>query len=169
MTRFFSHLLLLLTGLSSFYKGQAQAIQQVIGAGGGSSKALGGYTIDFTIGETVTLTAGTDPACTEGFQQPSTARDFPDSNRGGSGWYVKVYPNPMHEQLQIHAYMDKAGDVDLRLIDMLGRVLLIRRLSFLQGANDTMIYVGALARGIYVLYIADDVHGGHREVKLLKE
>ena len=169
MTRSFIYVLLLLTALSFFYKGQAQTTQQVIGAAGGSSKAVGGYTIDFTIGETVILTAGTDPSCTQGFHQPSTTRDFPAPVIPPPGWYIKVYPNPIHDQLSIHAFMDQTGDLDLRLVDMVGRVLLVRRLSFLQGFNDATIYVGSLARGVYVLYFSDRLHGGHREVKLLKE
>jgi hypothetical protein len=162
--------LLLTTGLSSFYKGQAQTLgAQVIGAAGGTSKAVSGYTIDFTVGETVIVTGGTNPSCTQGFQQPSTVKDFPKDSTQGPGWYIKVYPNPIHSLLEIHALMDLAGDLDLRLIDMQGRVLLVRRLSFLKGVNDATVYVGWLARGVYVLYFADRLHGGHREVKLLKE
>ena len=161
----------MIAALGLCHAGRAQAIQQVIGAGGGSSKTVGAYTIDFTIGETVTLTAGSDPACTEGFQQPLTARDLPpDSNLiNSSGWYVKVYPNPIHDPLTIHAYMDRPGDLDFRLVDLLGRVLWVRRLSFLQGYNDASLYTGSLARGVYVLYITDPIHGARHAVKLLKE
>jgi hypothetical protein len=169
MSRSYLYFFLLLAGLASFYNGQAQSVQQVIGAGGGSSKAVSGYTIDFTVGETVILTAGSDPSCTEGFHQPLTARDFPDSNLINAAWYIKIYPNPVHDQLTIHAYMDRSGELDLRLIDILGRVLLVRRVSFGQGYNDFMIYTSSLGRGIYVLSVTDRVHGGHREVKLLKE
>jgi hypothetical protein len=169
MSRSYLCFFLSLTGLVAFHNGEAQTVQQVIGAGGGTSKAVGGYTIDFTIGETVILTAGSDPSCTEGFHQPLTARDLPDSNLINASWYIKVFPNPVHDFLRIHAYMDQGGELDLRLIDILGRVLLIRQVSFLQGYNDFMIYTGSLARGIYVLSVRDRVHGGHREVKLLKE
>jgi hypothetical protein len=150
------------------YNGQAQSVQQVVGTAGGSSKALTGYTIDFTVGETVVATAGADPSCTEGFHQPLTARDFPDSNLVNASWYIKVYPNPVHDQLTIHAFMDRAGNLDLRLVDILGRVLLVRRVAFQQGYNDLTLYTGSVARGIFVLYMTD-VHGGHRTVKLLKE
>ena len=169
MCRYFLYPFLLLAGLAFCYNGQAQAVQQVTGAGGGSSKAVGGYTIDFTIGETVILTGAGDPSGTQGFHQPLTARDFPDSNLFNANWYIKVFPNPVHDQLTIHAYMDKSGDLDLRLVDMLGRVLWVRRMSFLQGYNDALLYTGSLARGIYVLYFADLIHGGHKEFKLLKE
>ena len=171
MTRTYLYCSLFLAGLvlSGSSEAQTQPVQQVIGAAGGTSKALNGYTVDFTIGETVIATVGADPSCTEGFHQPSTPRDFPDSNLINASWYIKVYPNPFHDQLKIHAYMDKAGNLDLRLIDILGRVMLISRLSFAQGYNDATLNLGSLSRGLYVLYIGDPVHGGHREVKLLKE
>lgn len=171
MARYYLYCLLPLAGLALFHKSEAQTapIQQVIGAAGGTSKALTGYTVDFTIGETVIATAGTDPVCTEGFHQPSTARDFPDSNLLNASWYIKVYPNPVHDQLKIHAYMDRAGNLDLRLVDILGRVMLVSRVSFGQGYNDAFLNLGTLSRGVYVLYIGDPIHGGHREVKLLKE
>ena len=169
MHRCYLYYLLFFTGLFSCYNVQAQTVLQVIGSAGGSSKALGSYTVDFTVGETVIATAGADPSCTEGFQQPLTARDLPDSNLINVKWYIKVYPNPVHDQLTIHAYMDQAGNMDLRLVDIMGRVVLTRRLSFLQGYNDVLLNTGSLARGIFFLYIADAVHGGHWTVKLLKE
>jgi len=160
--------MLLLAGMVLFYQGRAQAVQQVVSAGGGS-KTLGSYTIDFTIGETVILSAGTDPSCTEGFQQPLTVRDLPDSNIGAAGWYIKVYPNPVHGQLTIHGYMDRAGELDFRVVDMLGRVLMVSPMAFLQGYNDASLDLGALAHGVYVLVITDKVHGGHQVIKLLKK
>jgi hypothetical protein len=168
MLRSSLYCLFFISGLSFCYNGQAQTVLQVVGAAGGSSRAFSGYTVDFTVGETVIATAGTDPSCTEGFHQPLTARDLPDSNLINAKWYIKVYPNPVYDQLTIHAYMDQAGNLDLRLIDVFGRVVLTRRLSFQQGYNDVTLYTGSLARGIFVLYMTD-VHGGHRSVKLLKE
>jgi hypothetical protein len=161
--------ILLMIGMGAFYSGKGQAVQQVVGAGGGSSKAIGGYTIDFTVGETVILTAGTDPSCTQGFQQPLTIKDLPDSNLINAAWYIKIYPNPVHDQLTIHAYMDRAGRLDLRLVDILGRVIQVSQLSFGQGYNDAFLPFAALSRGIYILYISDPVHGRHQQLKLLKE
>ena len=168
MLRSFLYSCLCLAGLISGQGGLAQ-VQQVVGAAGGTSKALTGYTIDFTVGETVILTAGTNPSGTEGFQQPLTRRDLPDSNLGTAGWYIKVYPNPIHDQLGIHAYMDRPGNLGFRLVDIQGRVLRSEQLSFQQGYNDVLLNTGSLARGVYVLYISDGVHGGSRTVKLLKE
>jgi hypothetical protein len=150
--------------------GQPPVIQQAISAGGGASSALTGYTVDFTIGETVFLTAGTDPACTEGLQQPMPATIAKtDSNLLTATWYIKVHPNPVRDQLTVHAYMDKAGQVSLRLVDFMGRVVLSRQVSFQQGYNDVLLNTAALGHGIYVLYILDEAHGSNRAVKLLKE
>jgi hypothetical protein len=170
MARYFLYFSLTLAGMALFNKSgaQAPAVQQVIGAGGGS-KLVGGYTIDFTVGETVIATAGSDPSCTEGFHQPLTARDLPDPNLINAAWYIKVYPNPVHGQLTIHTYMDRAGELDLRLVDLLGRVLVVSHFSFLQGYNDATINMGSLVRGVYVLSVIDRIHGGHKEFKLLKE
>ena len=169
MPRSFLYYLLFLAGLFFCHNGEAQTVLQVVGSAGGSSKALAGYTVDFTVGEAVIATAGTNPSCTEGFHQPLTARDFPDSNLLNVKWYIKVYPNPVHDQLTLHAYMDQPGNLDLRLIDIMGRVVMTRRLTFVQGYNDVLLNMGSLARGIYVLYMADAIHGGHQTVKLLKE
>jgi hypothetical protein len=174
MLRYRLYCLFSLTCLGCFYKGQAQTVQQVIGAAGGTSRSVGAYTIDFTVGETVIVTAGTDPSCTEGFQQPLSNKDLgivtaPPLNPGNQRWFVQVYPNPLHEQLTIHGYADQDDNLDFRLIDMTGRILWIRRLSFVQGFNDALLSVGTLSRGIYVLSINEQAHGGHKEVKLLKE
>lgn len=53
-------------------QGRAQsATPEVIGSGGGSSTAVSGYQVDFSIGEMAIQTAGTDPMITEGFEQPA--------------------------------------------------------------------------------------------------
>lgn len=48
------------------------ATPQVVGTGGGSSMAISGYQVDYSIGEMSVQTAGTDPIVTEGFEQPET-------------------------------------------------------------------------------------------------
>ena len=160
--------ILLLMGVGAFLAGNAQAVQQAV-SGGGGSQVIGSYTIDFTIGEAVILTAGTDPSCTQGFQQPLTARDLPDSNIGAAGWYIKVYPNPVEGQLTVHGFMNGAGEMDFQIIDLSGRVLLVRPMFFLQGYNDTILDLASLSRGVYLLKITDRIHGGRQVIKLLKK
>ena len=151
------------------YAVQGQTIQQAVASGGGTSTALPGYTVDFTIGETVILTAGTDPACTQGFQQPISDTAKTDSNLTTPSWYIEIYPNPVHDQLTIHAYMDQASEIDYRLFDILGHPVLSGRLSFQQGYNDVLIDVGTISRAIYVLYMYDEVHSKYQSVKLLHD
>lgn len=54
---------------------QAQsALPYVIAAGGGSDPIVSaGYTVDFTVGESIIASVGTNPQLTQGFQQPSTS------------------------------------------------------------------------------------------------
>ena len=156
-----------LAAVLGYSNGEAQVLQ-VLGSGGGSG-TVGGYTIDFTVGEAVIATVGTAPICTEGFNQPLTAADLPDSNLRNAKWYIKVFPNPVQGQLKVHAFMDVGGKLSMRLIDIMGRTVMSREMSFIQGYNDVVLNFGSVARGIYVLYISDAIHGGHQAIKLLKD
>lgn len=84
-------------------------------------------------------------------------------------WFVQVYPNPVHDQLYIHGYTDQTEAFDLRLMDLQGRIVFTSRISFLLGYNDAILSLGGLSKGIYILYIMDQVHGNKQAVKLLKE
>jgi len=167
MSRILLYAVLGCAGLLACHNGQAQLLQVI--ASGGGTQAIGSYTVDFTIGEAVVATIGTDPTCTEGFNQPAIVSHGPDSNLINAKWYIKVYPNPVHDQLSIHAYMDLPGTLDFRLVDIMGRVILNRPMTFQQGYNNGLLDMGNLGRGIYLLYISDAIHGGHQTVKLLKE
>ncbi|MHA4807387.1 T9SS type A sorting domain-containing protein [Flavitalea flava] len=113
--------------------------------GGTLSKAAGSFKIDHPL----------DPA------NKTLSHSFVES--------PDMYPNPVHDKLFIHGYSDQAEDLDLRLMDIQGRVLLVSRISFLQGYNDATLSLSKLARGIYILSITDHVHGGKEALKLLKE
>lgn len=49
------------------------AVPYVFASAGGSAVATGGARVDFTLGEAIITTAGTNPQLTQGFQQPSTS------------------------------------------------------------------------------------------------
>lgn len=73
----------IITGLSGcllfFSVTNAQtADPQVVAAAGATSKAISGYTIDFTVGEAVITTAGSNTTVlTQGFNQPLRVEDYP--------------------------------------------------------------------------------------------
>lgn len=71
-------ILVLLIGMCPVIPGAAQeARPAVIAACGTSSQSIDGYTISFTVGEPVILTAGTNTIFTQGFHQPLIASDYP--------------------------------------------------------------------------------------------
>ena len=54
-----------------------EAKPAVVATCGGSSQAIAGYTISFTVGEVVIMTAENNIVFTQGFHQPFSATDYP--------------------------------------------------------------------------------------------
>jgi hypothetical protein len=84
MTGYYKYIIVVLAVINSFNTIGQSVKQWVIAAGGGTSNKISGHTIDFTIGEPVITTGSALPvvtpllmACTQGFQQPLIAKDFP--------------------------------------------------------------------------------------------
>ena len=57
----------------------------VIASSGASSNAIAGYTIDYTVGEVIIATAGTNPICTQGMHQAYSVVDYPKTGFTLSG------------------------------------------------------------------------------------
>lgn len=83
----YKYIIVLLAVINSFNTIGQSVKQSVVATGGGSSDKISGYTIDFTIGETVITTGSALPvvtpmlmAFTQGFQQPLIAKDFPTAS-----------------------------------------------------------------------------------------
>jgi hypothetical protein len=92
---------------------QAQsALPYVVAAGGGSAPIVSvGYTVDFTVGESIIASVGTNPQLTQGFQQPSTSAtplpvdmlDFTGTAREGYNllnWRTAQEKNNSHFEIQ---------------------------------------------------------------------
>ena len=80
----YKYILGILAVTSSLLASAQSLKQSVIATSGGSSDNISGYHFDFTIGEPVIKTGSPSPviassamACTQGFQQPLVAKDFP--------------------------------------------------------------------------------------------
>lgn len=63
---------------------------------------------------------------------------------------LAVYPNPVADQLQISYETAKAGNVQVEIIDLQGKVLLQQALNSNAGANHAQITVTKLPKGIYL-------------------
>ena len=70
------------------------------------------------------------------------------SSRQGSK--LAIYPNPVARQLQISYETAKAGNVEVEIIDLQGKVLHQQVISSNAGANHATIAVTKLPNGIYL-------------------
>jgi hypothetical protein len=79
MRIFYNYLFLIVCSLAGYVSVAQTAAQSVIAPAGGSSKNIQGYTIDFTVGESVVETAGSNPIFTQGLHQSLSVKDFPEA------------------------------------------------------------------------------------------
>jgi hypothetical protein len=73
---------------------------------------------------------------------------------------VLVYPNPS-EDGSVHIYHNKANIKDIKVADMLGRVVL----SVAPSSNPTVLDLNIAGKGMYILHITDE-HGKINTVKV---
>lgn len=70
---------------------------------------------------------------------------------------INIYPNPVRDnKLHIHLTTDAATEVDLRIVDELGRVLQTYKQQSQVGQNDFQLNIHNLSNGIYLLQLSDD-------------
>jgi hypothetical protein len=154
-------LLFLLQGLTLHAQ---SAEQRVIASGGNSSKAISGYDISFTIGETMIATIGSNPVCTEGFHQPSQAKDFPQGDQA-----LVIFPNPVKSTLYIRLFSDKKTRFHLTFYTITGQLAGTRQLEIGQGFNLLPLSVVSLKTGIYIVSVKDMSSSLQMNVKMMKE
>ena len=63
---------------------------------------------------------------------------------------LTLYPNPVIDQLQISYEMVKAGNVQVAIIDIQGKVLHQQTINSQNGTNHAIISVSHLPEGLYV-------------------
>ena len=63
---------------------------------------------------------------------------------------LSVYPNPVADQLQIEYQTAKAGNTQIEILDLQGKLLLQQALGSTAGTNHDQITVTKLAKGIYL-------------------
>lgn len=85
-------------------------------------------------------------------------------------WNVHAYPNPVKNTVHLKLYTSQKGNYVLRLVNMMGQVTIIQRITAEQGYNDFTVNMGLLKAGMYVLFIHDQTHNDHQQtIKLIKE
>lgn len=148
-------LLLLGLGISSL------KAQEVVPATGGNGSGSGG-SISYSIGQvTYETNAGPNGSVLQGVQQPyeiSVVTGIPDAI--GIKLQLNVYPNPTSDLLNLKVEDFRNKNLSYQLFKADGSQLECKNIS----ANETEIYMGNLAHGVYLLKISD----GNNEVKTFK-
>ena len=77
------------------------------------------------------------------------------SRKGEKFEITNVYPNPAIDRIHLEYQSNKNGDVQLQILDALGRLTLQRPLSAVKGRNEQLIRLDDLSSGNYFLVLAD--------------
>ncbi len=64
---------------------------------------------------------------------------------------LNIYPNPAYSELNVEIADDKEGDVQLFVVDLLGRVLLTKEIGLTEGRDIVTVDVSSLAAGAYFI------------------
>jgi len=73
-----------------------------------------------------------------------------------SSSYLTLYPNPVTDQLQITYEMEQAGNVQLKIVDLQGRVSYSQILKSQNGTNHATISVSQLPVGLYIFLLQSE-------------
>jgi hypothetical protein len=105
-----------------------------------------------TIGETaVELFSSHGYYLTQGFQQP-LIKFLPGTKPTGSG--VKVYPNPVIDNISVELFGENSGSFSITIINMGGTIVFSDRISFIEGYWQIInIPVSSFSRGLYFVRI----------------
>lgn len=139
---------LLLCGIMA----NAQSIERQVTATSGSSGTGANIAVDYTIGETIVLTAtGGGNTLTQGFHQPASA---PVGIKDLTAFNYNVYPNPFTDYVQVELTTEQTSTVKLQLTDLYGRVVYNREIGAVSAGNNLYnINTSALAAGTYILSV----------------
>ncbi|HVN59082.1 MAG TPA: T9SS type A sorting domain-containing protein [Bacteroidales bacterium] len=127
----------------------------------------GGIDIDQTVGEAAILFFPADDYdLTQGFQQPRMVYD-PDTKPEGTG--VKVYPNPVSDDLTIELFGETARMLTVSIINIYGAEIYSTELNF-TGPYWYKLKkpVGDLSQGIYLVRVISRDKFVRRTVKIEK-
>lgn len=78
-----------------------------------------------------------------------------------------IYPNPVEDEIQIEFVLENPEELNFKLENPLGQIVLQKRLKFNSGLNLFKIELGELSAGTYLLNISTE--NFHKEQKLIKK
>jgi len=148
--RLFLFLFLLIPGGSIY----AQMLTPKVVDSGGNFTSNGGYSISYTVGESVVQTFYSSGFyLTQGFQQPSL---FIGNKReeNNSGTSVEVYPNPVEDQLILEIVAGEINEFFVEVYTLTGLKLQTHLLrNLLSATNIKRLDFSGYAKGPYIVHI----------------
>lgn len=132
---------------------QAQSTLPQVIAPGGDFHAADGYSLSWTLGETMITTLYQWPDyLTQGFHQPTLSITAIEEE--SSDWSsFKVYPNPTQNRLHILSELTTNSAIQITLFNAGGQLLLQERLN-LNSWQEHSISLESWPAGIYLLQLS---------------
>ncbi|MEO8111694.1 MAG: hypothetical protein ABI594_16730 [Ginsengibacter sp.] len=75
--------------------------------------------------------------------------------------------NPVSSQAELNYASIETGEAQIRVVDHLGRVMMIKQLQIVTGDNKIILKTGSLAKGIYEIELTGKKYHGH--VRMVKQ
>lgn len=148
--------LILLLGVSaSGIVVQAQSIGPSTLNAAGGSRAIGGNTYEWSVGEMAVVSTFSGPSLvvTQGLLQPNMVSNSV-GNVPGKITALNVYPNPVSDgQLYLSPSFHNGGQLIYRLTDAAGKLVLSHTTTLLSGKELQTISMHAYAAGQYTLSV----------------
>ncbi|MFN0176524.1 MAG: T9SS type A sorting domain-containing protein [Saprospiraceae bacterium] len=138
---------------------KAQTIDRFVVGTAGQALSNGGYSMDFTLGETVAQTFSNSQLLTQGFQQVWLVTT-PIYDIEAEGWSLRVFPNPTPGLLHI----ETEAAAKAELFDMDGRQLQVANLNL--GMSE--MNLALLPAGTYFLNLYNAQTQGIKTFKIQK-
>ena len=142
-----------------FFVGLSQVdIQNSVFASAGDTFTSSNFSLDNTIGETVTqYVVASNNVLSQGFNQPIRKKAFLDAEpienlfvEQLNNLEINVYPNPFNSSIYIvHSYH---GNLNAQIIDVSGRVIY----EIIISGSSTVLSLEHLSFGLYHLILSDD-------------
>jgi hypothetical protein len=121
----------------------------------GGSAISGYYRFDWSVGELCLIDtySKTNIILENGFLHPGTERGHNNSNDFFAKGDIMIFPNPAYTNTEINITVPQAGVVEMRLVDVLGRVVLVKQFNYNGVGQIEKLNVTGLRAGTYFLHL----------------
>lgn len=146
--------LTLIVLLSPLFSGAQTASPQVINVSGGSA-SIGYYRFDWSVGELCLIDSynRTNVIVENGFLHPGTERPGGNTNNFFAKGDILIFPNPAYAHTEINITVQQPGNVDLKLVDVLGRVVYAKQFNYNGVGQIEKLDVQRYRAGTYFVHL----------------